>query len=208
MPDEKQDLLPPSGEYHVDTVPANGRKHIDAQGDHFYFTECNGTLRVSTDQTADAPYSVGEGEQIFGGREFRRIILRNLSSEDVAFELFAGRNRRIDNRLNVVDGRLASVERVMPNSTEIVVSNQTQILNAGTLVFNGVPTGNQIQRKSLIVTNEHPNNALDWGDGTNIGGKIFAGHNIELEVAGSITIGNTSGGDITCKFTEIWFVNT
>jgi hypothetical protein len=202
---EPKKVFPPSGIYVPNVVAAGGTQIIRAAGDHFYFAESTGRLLVGTDLTAEAPYSVGEGEEIPEGFEFKTVTLRNDTAEDITFEIFVGRNRRIDRRLNVVDGRLASVERVMNNSTKLYCSAVTAIANAATETFDGVATGTQIQRKSIIVTNEDPTNILDWSDGTNTGGKIGPGEKIELELAGSIDIENNSGSSITCKISEIWY---
>tara|TARA_R110000803_G_scaffold188111_2_gene250522 strand:+ start:2816 stop:3463 length:648 start_codon:yes stop_codon:yes gene_type:complete len=200
-------VFPPSGNYLANEIAAGETQIIRAAGDHFYFAENTGRLLVGTDLTAESPYSVGEGEEVPEGNEFTTITLKNDSADDITFEVFVGRNRRIDRRLNVVDGRLASVERVMSNSTEILSSATVSIANAGSVVFSGVPTGTQIQRKAIIVTNEDAAGKLEISDGTNVGAMIFKESNFLLEAAGSIEIHNNSGGVITCKIMEIWYVN-
>lgn len=205
QPNGQRKVFPPSGKYVRATVLASGTQVIRATGDHFYLAEATGRLQIKTDITAEAPYSLGEGEIVPAGNEFREVIIRNTTAEDITLEIFVGRNRRIDRRLNVVDGRLASVERVMHNSTRLYVDTKVTYANNDTKAFSGVATGTQIQRKSIIVTNEDTSANLDWTDGTNIGGKIGPGEKIELELSGPITIGNTSGGSITAKVSEIWY---
>ncbi len=204
---EPNEILPPSGLYFVNTVPANGTFDIQAEGDHFYFTESEGRLIVSTDKSAASPFSVGEGETLPPGNEFKNLVLTNETADDIDFEIFVGRNRRIDRRLNVVDGRLASVERVMKARLEMDVSTVVSIANAAFELFDGVAVAPHVQRDHMIVTNEDPNSDLDWADTSgNVGGKIGPKEKIKLEGDDAIRIANSSGGAITCKITEWWVV--
>lgn len=189
------------------SIPANSEITRDITGEFLRCMEASGSFKIGFQHSKkEFNFDVGVQIRTVNDELFTKARFINESAEAITARFLYGYGVVRDDRLNVVDGRLSSVERIMPAGTEIEVSTAVQILNGGSLTFDGVPTGNQVQRQSLIVTNEDPNNALDWTDATNVGGKIFAEQNLEFPLSGSITIANSSGGTITCKFTEIWFV--
>jgi|GEM_PF-5837488 len=208
MSSEDNEILSPSGLYLTDTVIAGQRKAINAQGDHFYFTECSGTVEISTDMTAAAPFSVGEGERLPRGFEFKRMTLKNTSAEDISYELFVGRNRRIDNRLNVVDGRIASTARFQQDATKLYYPQASDTIAATTTVsFGSVASGTQLRRKSIIVSNNDTTNNLTIRDIANSRdvAYIFPKTAFQLDTSDSVAVRNDSGSPISYGVTEIWY---
>ena len=190
------------------TIPANGEVSANITGKFLRCMEADGPFEIAFQEFPKKfPFDLGvelitEGEELF-----TKIRLFNDTANIIETEFLYGHGTIKDDRLNVVQRRITSVMQNQDAETEFLVSATTSLANAGTIAFSGVPTGTQVRRKALIVTNEDAAAKLEISDGTNVGAAIFAESNFLLEGSGAIEIHNNSGGVVTCKFLEVWYVN-
>ena len=180
----------------VTTVPAGKSVSFSQYGEAFYFITLTAPLEVKTEQTAFKPYRKGTGERFPEGLRFKRLEIRNLSAFDISFQLWIGFGQYIDTTAEVVE-----------SYTKLVGSALSDIPALGEVEFDGAPTGFQIQRKQIVISNldlANPVYVKDEND--NFCAACQPGFSITLPVSGYVKFVNTTASPIPVCISEIWYV--
>jgi len=189
-------------------IPAGGEVAANITGKFIRCMEADGPFEIAFEEFPKRfPFDLGVELITYEDELFTKIRLFNSGSEAIACEFLYGYGEIKDDRLNVVQRRITSIMQNQDAENEFVTSATVSLANTASIAFSGVPTGTQVRRKALIVTNQDSAGSLEISDGTNVGAIVFKESNFLLEGAGPIEIHNNSGGAITCKFMEVWYVN-
>lgn len=180
-------------------------------GEFIYCVDSNIGFELALDDDRPIESDIGIEYRQEPGEAFTRITVVNTSATTtLRCSFLYGYGKIEDRRLVPVAGRRVGV--LVQNFPTEAVASATSSLPAttGTITFDGIPTGDQIERKALIVTNE----AVAGGNSLqvetkngNTGLVVFPQSSIVIETNDEITINNISGGAINCRFMEIWYTN-
>lgn len=186
------------------TIPAGDIHGVSVQGVGFYLKACTAQIEVKTDTTAFQSYRKGQGESYSpplnanGEIEnaFTRLEFKNPNAFTVTVEVWAGYGDFRDNRFEIVDAY-----------SEITGEATNTIAGAATVTLNGNPTGNQIQRKALLVTNLDPSSNLEILDtDDNICLYVLPSTSITFPCSGVVKVKNNTGSAISLAISQIWYV--
>lgn len=176
-------------------IPAGGTYGLSQYGDRFYIIESTGTIYVNTEVTAAKPYNQRQGEHFLAELRFHRAEFNNRNSYPVYLKVWAGFGAFLDSTFNIIE-----------SFTTGLAQAATSIAAAGVVVLNGVPTGLQLQRKSVIVSN--PDSALDLqilDAADNLIATVFFRTSCTLPIASLVKIKNANGSAVTAAISEIWY---
>lgn len=178
------------------SIPANSTVPISQYGQSFYFIAATAPLEVKTDVTAFKPYRKGTGEEFTDEMRFQRLEVKNSNAFNVTISIWVGFGKYLDNRFEVLD-----------SYTGIRTANAPGTIAAGaTLALNGSPTGTQIQRKALVVSNIDTAAILQVLDLNNaLCCAIFPQTSITLPISGEVRIKNPTGVIAAVYVSEIWY---
>ena len=179
------------------SVPANSILAVSQYGQSFYFLGATSPIEVKTDLTAFKPYRKGTGEEFPNELRFKRLEIKNPNAYAVTVQIWIGFGKYLDNRFEVLDSYVKIVSALPAGS----------IAAATSLTLNGSPTGTQIQRKSIVVSNLDPTSdlvILDEDD--DFVCAVFPRTSITLPISGVVKVRNTTGVSISCYVSEIWYV--
>jgi len=180
----------------VSTIKAGKSQSFGQYGESFYFITCTGPLDVKTELTGFKPYRKGNGENFPAEFRFSRLEIRNNSASDIYIQLWVGFGEYIDTTAEIVEG-----------FSEIFGSDATVIPALGEVVFDGVPTGLQIQRKQIIISNSDLANSVYAKDKNNkFCAEIFFKSSITITASGYIKFVNNTAADIQVCISELWYV--
>lgn len=178
------------------TVPANSVVPYPVYGESFYFVGCTSPVEVATDKSPYKPYRKGTGENFPPELRFTRLEIKNSKNSPVQIVLWAGFGRYIDNRFEIVDAY-----------TKAKGAATITVPGLDAVVFNGVPQGEQIQRKSFIVSNfDSLNPLLIRDENANVVCCVYAQTSITLPISGYVEVYNPNAGNITAYMGEIWYI--
>jgi hypothetical protein len=180
-------------------IPAGETVGMEAYGRSFYVLKANAELEINTDLTAPKVYKRGKGENFPELFRFKRLEVKNTAAFAVTVTLWIGFGEYIDKNVDVSENPSALIGI---GFTSIAASPGPG--NSVTLT-GAPPSANYLRRKSVIITNLDPANFLEYTDGTNAAGVVFARVAIELTTSGPVTITNTTGAAISYRLSEIWY---
>lgn len=178
-------------------IPAGETLAFNAYGKSFYLIEASGPVGITTANVSEKFYKKGQGEDYPDQLRFDRLELRNSGPGEITVFIWAGFGKFVDSRFEVLEAY-----------TDIVGSNvsTTTIPNGDNVNLIGTPTGNQIQRKSVIISNLDANGILVIKDQANAYCcAVFPLTSITFPAAGFVQIVNESGADIACYISEMWY---
>lgn len=163
-------------------------------GNKFYIIDASGPIWVKTNNTSEIEFKQGQGQQF--SKQFKRVELRNKSATNTIFvKIWVGFGDYIDRRFQLIE-----------SSTSYVANALTSIAATTAEIFNGVPSGSQIQRKSLYVSNNDSSNNLEIRDKDNVSGLIvFPKTAIVIPTSDEVEVYNPTGGGVACRVSEIWY---
>jgi len=179
-------------------------------GEFIYCVDSNIGFEFALDDNRPIESDIGIEYREEAGEVFTSVTVKNTGTVQLECAFLYGYGKIEDRRLVPVAGRRVGV-LVQNFPTEAVASGTTSISAAGSVTFNGVATGNQIERKALIVSNEEGagGNSLRILDSSdNPGLVIFPQSSVIIETNDEIKVNNPSGSSITCKMMEIWYTNS
>lgn len=173
-------------------------KPVNVVGDYFAVVFSPLPLDIRINGQEPDNYQQGDSMQLPPGETFKRLEVRNPSATRTAtVVLYAGFGRYVQRRQMVLD---------VPS--EIVGQASTSIAALSSVTLDGIASGNQIQRKAVIVSNMDPANSLLVRDSS---GRtvcaVAAGFSITIPTSGAVTIANDTANPIVCYIGENWFVN-
>jgi hypothetical protein len=185
-----------SSVYVRQTIPAGETIHVSAFGETFYFIGLTAPVNVRTDVTSMKPYRQGTGEVFPPELRFRSLDIENPNAGPVQLVLWVGFGEYIDRRTALVDGFTVALGSPF---------NNVPAMTART--FNGVPSGNQLHRKAITVTNLDLANPLLVRDGSaNVICAVLPNTSLILPISGPVDIYNATGSSIAAYMGEIWYV--
>lgn len=185
-----------SSVYVKQVIPAGGTIHVSAYGETFYFVGLTAPVNAKTDLTAAKPYRQGTGERFPSELRFRSLDIENPNASPVQLVLWVGFGEYIDHRTALIDGY-----------TQAVGSPYSSVPAASARVFNGQPSGSQLQRKAIVVTNLDPANVLFLRDQSGaVICAVIANTSLTLPISGYVDVYNPSGAAITAYMGEVWYV--
>lgn len=184
-------------------IPANGVWGVSHYGNRFYFQNATAPITASTEHTVARPYKKGTGEQFPDNLRFKRIEIKNPNPFSVYVQIWVGFGEFLDSTFEVVDGytKLYGVN---------IASNS--IPGTSEIYLPGTPTGQQLQRKAIVVSNMDLTNALfvmeanASGVGTLTSNVVFGSTSIMLPISGPVVIRNNTSSPIVTYVGEIWYV--
>jgi len=199
--------LPKTSSQWTSTIPAGGVITIPIAGQTFYVLDTTGQLTVRTDHGTKELYDVGTGKVCHPSDLFKYIEITNANAVAVTATVFIGFGDFIDNRLNIVRYREASVQPVADQSTDVIGNAASSIAASGNVVLNGtVPSSSYTSRRWLIVSNRDPNSSLVLLDSTgNFVSEIQKASSQVLFTSGYIKVANQTASAISVCISECWY---
>lgn len=184
-------------------IPANGLYPVNQYGNRFYFRIASSGVLVRSGQGVEKPYIKGQGENYANlGVTFNRLEIRNPNAFDVFVQVWVGFGEYLDSTYELIEA---------PSKYYPVILTGQEIAASAYVILNGNPSGVQLQRKAVIVSNNDLANSLiikDVDPITNLpvtgGLAVFARTSIRLDVSGPIAIVNETASDIACYVSELW----
>ena len=178
------------------SIPAGGTNSMGAYGQTFYVLGANAPIEIKTDVTPSKPYRKGTGEEFPAELRFKRLEIKNPNAYAVTVEIWVGFGKYIDSRIEVQENNTV-ITSALPAGTIAALT---------TLTLSGSPTGNQIQRKNLIVSNVDTAAVLQILDeNDDICAVVFPETSITLPISGVVKVRNNTGVIIACYVSEIWY---
>lgn len=177
-------------------IQPGGTYGISQYGGRYYFQTLTGLVYASTDKTIERPYIQRQGEQYEPSHYFNRVEIRNPNAFPVFVQVWVGFGQFLDSTFNIIE-----------SSTAAVAQAATSIAAGATVTLSGTPTGNQLQRKSLVVSN--PDSALDLqilDEANNLVATVFFRTSCTLPISGIVKVKNPNGSSVTAAISEIWYV--
>ncbi len=189
------------------TLAAGGVQNVPIAGQIFYVIDTTAQLTIRTSNGGRELYDVGTGKVCDPSETFDWIEVANNNAVPVTLTIFIGFGDYIDNRLNVVRYRPASLQPIIDDLTDsIAATSAASIAANSTVMFAGTPPAGYAQRRWIIISNLDPNSELFLQDSN--------GHNISaiepkssqiLFTSGSITVANTTASAIGWCVGEGWW---
>lgn len=173
---------------------------VDAYGCSLFLISATGNapLLISTDATGEVPISSGNGQDFPRYFRFKTITLKNTSSFDVAFVLWYGFGKYVNNTFYL---------SANPSYPLPVVS--TQLAATSGVALSGVPPLNALRRRSVIVTNRDPSNWLEIYDKAPASGGVSVASVppnalIEYDSDAPLYVYNPGAAAVQCRVSETW----
>lgn len=198
------------------TLAPDETRQVIIQGQWFYIKEAyltadassSNDVEVSSDICGPTPHNVGTGLRFASGSQFQYITVHNPATNgEVYLEIIAGYGEFIDNRLNIVRTRPASLQPVVDAQSEAEGSGVTSIAAAGTEVFPATPPAGYLFRKSITISNLDPSAPLYVRDAVGaVIGVVFAQTAQVYFVSGEVQVFNPNAGAVACFIGEIWYL--
>lgn len=170
-------------------------------------------IEIQTDVTGRRPLNIGMGERVPEGSYYETLTLFNPSTNpDVYVEVYSGFGDIIDNRLNIVRLRPASIQPVTDSPTDTIalpalVALANSIAGGATVSLSASPPPGYSQRRGFTVANADPNSPLQVvDDNGNVIGLVFAETTQVYYFSGAAGIKNATSVAITAYVGEIWYV--
>lgn len=197
-----------SGTYRL-VIPALSTYTLNQAGVRFYIVESDNDspLFIKTDKTIEEIFTVGTGKWVSEEQFFRMLYIRNSTADVITIDLFVGFGEYIDNRTTIVGNRLSSVLPVIEPKT-LFVAHPDDSIDAGSGInFNGVPTGNRLRRKCIMVTNLDPTlNIVLQDTSINDGLTIFPNTSVTVPTSEEVNVANENGSAVAVNIAEIWWL--
>lgn len=184
-------------------IPAGGTWGISHYGNRFYFQQATSIILARTEHTVDRPYKKGQGEQFPDELRFKRLEISNPNPFDIYVQVWVGFGEFLDSTFEVVDGFTKCFGVPLPSQ---------QIAALSEVYLSGNPTGQQLQRKAVVISNMDLANVLlvmeadNSGVGTVPTNVIFPLTSIILPVSGPIVVRNNTASPIVTYIGEIFYV--
>jgi hypothetical protein len=182
--------------YELEIKPG-GIEPLNGEGDFFAIVSAPLDILVRYPGQSWMLFSQGDDHTLAPGRTFPRLEVRNPSTTaTIRVILYAGFGR-------YGQRRIASLEL----RTEIDGWNGTQLgANAGQ-TFSGVPSGNRVRRKAIVVSNGNATQRLELRDSDGHRALIILpGDSVTLPVSETVTVFNPNGAPTECAISEIWWL--
>lgn len=180
-------------------IPAGKTVNIDAYGAAYHLISSTGnrTVFVATDTTNEVPLSVGTTQDFPRYFRFHSLAVRNTAAFDVDIVLWYG-----------FGGYTPHSYFLSEAPTELVAQELAGglIPGGGSVTLPGIPSGNRIMRKAVIVSNDDPSQKLTITDGTNAALRVYPFTSVRLDASGPVKVVNSNGGAVSACVSEIWYV--
>lgn len=186
---------------------AEAEKNISGQ--FIYCVDSNRGFEFSMDDGRPIESDIGIEYRQINNELFTKIRVRNNNAVALNCSFLYGFGEIIDRRLVPVAGRRVGV-LIQDFPTQYLGSGLTSIAATSTEDFDGNPTGDQIQRKQIVITNLEAlgGNFLQINDSSsNVGRVVLPQQTISIDTDDFVQIENTTGSAISCRVDEIWYTN-
>ncbi len=188
-------------------IPAGGYFNLEQFGNRFYFINATSGVLVRADQGVQKPYRKGTGEDFEKQNAFfNRLEIYNPNAFNVYVQLWVGFGEYLDTTSELIE--LFAQYYAVPLTL-------SQIGAGAHVLLNGNPTGVQLQRKSIQVSNMDLANSLfimDVDPITNLpvttGFVVFPLTTIMFPVSGKVAVKNDTASAIVCYISELWYTYT
>lgn len=173
----------------------NEERGFSAYGQRFYFINATAPLEAKTDLSAYKPYRKGTGENFTDEFRFKRVQFHNPNTYSIFIQVFVGFGDYLDTTSELVE-----------SFTQGTGTSTVTIPATTSITLNGNPSGIQLQRKSLIVSNLDPTNNIYVRDANdNYTAAVFPKTTISLPISGPVKVYNGTGAPIPVCIGEIWY---
>jgi len=188
-------------------IPAGGYFNLEQFGNRFYFINATAGVLVRADQGVQKPYRKSTGEDFEKQNAFfNRLEIYNPNAFNVYVQLWVGFGEYLDTTAELIE----LFARYYP------VTIPSQTIGGGSYVsLNGNPSGVQLQRKGVVVSNNDPSNSIiikDVDPTTNLpvtgGCLVFPKTSVYLPISGACAIANDTGAGIVVYVSELWYTYT
>lgn len=176
-------------------IAPNGYVGESYYGNKFYIIDASGTLKIKTSITSEIEFKQGQGQSF--SKAFNRVEIRNPSLTNTLYvKIWVGFGEFIDRRFQLIE-----------SNTEYVANVLTSIATISGATLTGIPSGSQIQRRSMLVSNNDSSNNLEIRDKNGVSGLIvFPKTSIILSTSDEVVVYNPTGSSIACRVSEIWYI--
>lgn len=167
---------------------------IDGKNFHVVFSPADIEIKYPGGEFGSWGQGTGIGELENGGT-FSRLEVRNPNLGTVNIVLWIGGPRFHDSRSNVIE----------PKTTGVAAPVISLAATTG-YTLPGVPSGKQIRRKAVCVTNRDQNLDLELRDSN--GGvllTVLPRWSITLPISEAVEFFNPNSSPVSCNLSEIWW---
>lgn len=201
----------------VDIVLAAGEtRQVIIQGQWLYVKEAYRTVdassaddvQIGSDICGPLPFNVGTGFRFPVGSQFRFLQVSNPATNgEVFLQIQAGYGDYIDNRLNIVRTRPASLQPVVDALADGIGAGISSIAATTAVAFPSTPPTGYLHRKSITISNLDPALPLYIRDGSGaVLGVIFANTAQVYFLSGDVEVYNPNPAPVACYVGEIWYL--
>jgi len=169
---------------------------INAEGSNFHVVFAPVDVEIMWPGGVFATFPQGTGVDEFpNGGKFNRLHVKNPSLGDIFVVIWVGGPKFKDNRSAIIEPKTRG--KGWNGSTLAATTAQA---------FNGIPTGNQIRRKAIQVTNLDANLKLQVRDTSGyIILTVFPETSITLPISEACDVYNPNGAGVALNISEIWW---
>ena len=189
-----------NGRFLTTKIKTGAVEPLQATGENFYVVSSPVTLQIKFPGGDFGSFGQGTGlDAMPDGGQFDRLEVRNTSLGDITCVIYIGGPLYRDSRQAVIEPDTVPVGQPLAVPAGAIAANSE-------LVLNGIPSGLQIRRKSIQVTNLDANLLLLVKDmANNVVLAVFARTSITLPISKSVKVVNDNGSDMACAVSEIWW---
>lgn len=191
------------------TLAANETAVKNISGQFIYCVDSNQGFDFAMDEGRLIESDIGIEYRQVGDQLFTKIRVSNPNATELRCSFLYGFGKIEDRRLVPVAGRRVGI-LIQEFPTQYLGSGITSIAATTTETFDGVPSGDQVSRKELVVTNLESlgGNFLQIQDSSsNEGRVVLPQQSIAVVSTDEIQVRNTTGSAIACRIDEVWYTN-
>ena len=177
-------------------IAAGAVEPINAEGQNFHVIFAPVDLEIKWPGGEFGTYPQGAGiKDMPGGQSFKRLEVKNPSLGDIFVTIYIGGPLYEDSRAAIIEPKTRGI------------GWGTVSLNAATgNTFSGIPSGNQIRRKCIQVSNLDPTLSLQLRDSSDaVLLTVFPETSITLPISESVKVYNANGAAVALNVSEIWW---
>lgn len=182
-------------------IPAGQTVNIDVYGAAYHLVSSTGNraLTIATDKTDAIPLAVGTTQEFPRYFRFSSLFVTNPHAFDVDVVIWYGFGAYTPHALFLSEAPTEVIGQTLSGST---------IAPSGVVSLNGVPSGNRVSRKAVLVSNGDPSNLLYLRDGNDVEiGLVFPFTAFQVEASGPVKVFNPNGTAVRASVSEIWYVS-
>ncbi len=178
------------------SIAAGAVQPINVEGRNFHVVFAPVDLEIKRAGGEFGIYPQGTGsEDMPNGETFRRLEVKNTSLGDIFVTIYIGGPQYRDSRSAIIEPK-----------TRGVAHATVSLATVTGVTLTGIPSGNQVRRKAVTVTNLDPTLSLQIRDSAaGVLLTVFPETSITLPISEGVQIYNANGAAVALNISEIWW---